>query len=106
MQPIIVECNLLQKTWFKGIMIFPFIVLDRKINRKNVTNHETIHFEQAKELLVILFYVIYILNYLINLIRFRNHSDAYLNVIFEKEAYKYQHNMNYLNKRKAYAWLR
>ncbi len=106
MQPIIVECHLLQKTWFKGIMLFPFIVLDRKINRKNVTNHETIHFYQARELLVIPFYVIYILNYLVNLLRFLNHTDAYLNVIFEKEAYRFQHNMTYISKRKPYAWLR
>ena len=108
MEPIIIECKWIKRfnLPYQAIMLWPFIMLDRRTRRKTLINHELIHFKQAEELLIVPFYVIYILNYLINLIRFGNHSDAYLKVIFEIEACRYSHNLNYIKTRKPYAWLR
>lgn len=38
---------------------------------------------------VLVYYLIYVLSYLFNIIRYRNHSKAYHNIVFEKPAYKH-----------------
>ena len=98
-----------------GISLFPFIMLREKyrdggewwINRgKRTINHETIHFKQQLELLIIPFYILYILFYLINFIKYKfDIQKAYYNIPFEKEAYTHEENFNYLNNRKLFAWI-
>jgi hypothetical protein len=60
-------------------------------------NHEFIHFRQQIELLIIPFYILYLLNYLINLIRYHKHTEAYRNILFEREAYENDSNLSYLS---------
>ena len=70
-------------------------------------NHENIHFRQGKELLFVGFWILYILNYLINLVMFNfNRKLAYKNIIFEKEAYSMEKSLDYLSKRKPYAFIK
>ena len=70
-------------------------------------NHEYIHFEQGKELLFIGFWLLYALNYLINLFRYKFDSGkAYRMIVFEQEAYDKQNDMNYLSKRNRYNWVK
>lgn len=71
---------------------------------KHVINHERIHTAQQRELLFIPFYIIYIIEWLVRLIQFRNRQDAYMNISFEREAYAHGHDLNYLPNRKHYAW--
>jgi hypothetical protein len=89
-----------------GMAIYPFILLKSESMRNDRTliNHEKIHLQQQLELLIIPFYILYILNYLFNIIRYKNHHQAYLNIIFEREAYRFDHNLDYLDKRKFLAW--
>lgn len=91
-----------------AMAIFPFILLkDRKQkNDPHLVNHERIHLRQQLELLIFPFYLLYLLNYIILLIKYKNHHQAYLNIVFEKEAYASQHNLNYLKRRKLFSWLR
>lgn len=49
--------------------------------------HELIHQKQMDRHGVILFYIIYIKDYIKNLIKYRNHNAAYMNIPFEVEAY-------------------
>ena len=91
-----------------GMAIFPFILI-KKINYKTQQRfiyHEKIHLVQQLEMLLIGFYVLYVLNYLVNLMKYRNHNQAYLNIIFEKEAYTMESDLSYLRKRKLWAWLK
>lgn len=89
-----------------GITIFPFILIDQRFRADTVLlNHEKIHIRQQLELLVLPFYCLYIGNYLINLLRYRNHNTAYRNIIFEKEAYSHESNLFYLGKRRLFAFL-
>jgi hypothetical protein len=67
-------------------------------------NHEFIHFRQQIELLIIPFYILYLLNYLINLTRYHNHIEAYRNILFEREAYENDINLSYLSERRFAAW--
>ncbi|RZL14289.1 MAG: hypothetical protein EOO96_30920 [Pedobacter sp.] len=85
--------------------IYPFIFIKRKEykNDRILVNHERIHHQQQIELLVIPFYIIYLLNYIVNIFRFKSHHQAYLHIIFEKEAYTNEHNLRYLSTRKTFA---
>ncbi|GAB4126052.1 MAG: hypothetical protein OHK0045_10890 [Raineya sp.] len=86
----------------QGITLYPFILLKHKIYRKDkiLMNHEEIHLQQQKELLVLPFYLLYIANYLFNLLKYRQHHKAYLNICFEREAYDNEANLAYLAQRK------
>lgn len=87
--------------------LYPFILLKYKHQKNDsiLLNHERIHLRQQVELLIVPFYLLYLLNYLINLIRYRNHHRAYFNISFEKEAYSFDQNPNYLKTRKFFAWV-
>ena len=91
-----------------GMALFPFILVRRKEFKLDevLLQHETIHLKQAIELLVIPFYLFYLLNYGYNRIKFGNHQTAYMNIIFEREAYANEHNSSYLKTRQMWAWRR
>ena len=91
-----------------GMAIFPFILLKTLSLKKDkeIINHEKIHLRQQLELLIFPFYVLYLLNYLINLIRYKNHDLAYRKIIFEQEAYDHENNLQYLNSKSWYGWIR
>lgn len=63
-------------------------------------NHEEIHTAQMKELGYVLFYLIYVVEWLVRLFKSGN---AYRNISFEKEAYTHQYDIAYLSKRKHFA---
>lgn len=90
-----------------GITIFPFVFVRNKnlVNDQVFKNHEQIHLAQQIELLIFPFYLLYLMHYLINLLRYRNHQMAYKQIIFEREAYKEEGNVNYLGSRKWMAWI-
>lgn len=90
-----------------GMALYPFIVVQQAYMKHNavIIRHETIHLKQAQELLIIPFYILYLLNYLFNLLIYRNHNRAYLNIIFERETYRYEGDAGYLSRRKLYQWL-
>lgn len=102
-------------SWFScsdiiGTQILFWLFVDDidKWNKRPLSlNHEKIHFEQGKELLFIGFWLLYGLNYLINLFRFKfDTGKAYRNIVFEKEAYGMQHDLTYISKRKRYNWVK
>lgn len=90
-----------------AMAVFPFIFFKKKSMAGDplLINHEKIHFRQQLELLIVPFYLLYLIHYLINLARFRNHDRAYFGICFEKEAYAHDRNLNYLKSRRLYAWL-
>lgn len=71
-----------------------------------VINHERIHNAQMRELLWLPFYILYVLEWLWLLIRFRNPHKAYMNISFEREAYRYGHDLSYLSRRPRFASFR
>lgn len=91
-----------------AMAIYPFILVKSKHCKKDavLVNHEKIHHQQQLELLIIPFYLFYLLNYLVNLLIYKSHHQAYLNIVFEREAYANECNLTYLHKRKRYCWLK
>ncbi|WP_208745909.1 hypothetical protein [Pedobacter kyonggii] len=91
-----------------GMAIFPFILLKspRFKNDPIIINHEKIHLRQQLELLIFPFYILYLVNYLLNFIKCRNHDLAYRNIVFEKEAYEHENDLKYLKKGNWYGWFK
>ena len=98
-------------SWFMkvgGFTFFPYIWLREKYKEprykwvlSSKINHESIHIEQQKELLVIFFYAWYLIEWFIRLFM---KGNAYRNISFEKEAYSNKDNMKYLETRKRYSF--
>lgn len=104
MKLIIIRVPFLPAT---GMALFPFILVKTAGLKTNkiILNHENIHLRQQLELLLLPFYLIYLLNYLLNLLYYLNHGRAYRNIVFEREAYTHERNLQYLPKRKLWAWI-
>ena len=91
-----------------GITLYPFIILKDTYNNtlkrsKKILNHEKIHIEQQKELLIVFFYLWYIIEWFIRLFM---KGNAYRNISFEKESYTNEGNLEYLVNRKRYSFLK
>lgn len=69
-------------------------------------NHESIHTKQILEMGIIGFYLWYIIEYII--VRFAHtlQNEAYHDISFEEEAHTNQENLDYINHRKHYAWVK
>ena len=67
-------------------------------------NHEYIHTMQQRELLYVGFLLWYSIEWLWRAIKCRGFMKAYYNLYFEREAYQMEHNLNYANTRKPFAW--
>lgn len=69
-------------------------------------NHETIHFQQYIEMMIVGFLFIYIFDYLKGKIKYGNGEIAYLHTRAEQEAYMHGHDLEYLATRKRWEWLK
>ena len=86
-----------------AITLYPFIIARDRLNITTY-NHERIHLVQQRELWVVGFYLLYMWYWLIARIKGLNNDEAYRYIPFEKEAYRNQNNLKYLNNRKSHAW--
>jgi hypothetical protein len=93
-----------------GLAIFPFIIIRSEIRGTAealfTINHERIHIRQQLELLLLPFTICYILMYLWGLMRGMSRREAYRNIIFEREAYRNMYNLEYLQERKKFSFLK
>ncbi|EDP97607.1 hypothetical protein KAOT1_20632 [Kordia algicida OT-1] len=93
---------------FRGITLFPFIFLRSAKDKENhvLMHHERIHLRQQRELLVLPFYFLYLLEWLIRLCIYRDRYTAYRTLSFEQEAYINERDLDYLKNRKLFQFLR
>lgn len=91
-----------------GMALYPFILLKKRGMEKNavLVHHEQIHLQQQKEMLLLPFYLAYIACYLYNLSRYGDHYTAYMQIPFEREAYRHEAEPGYLIRRKFWGWMR
>jgi len=109
MKPIIIKNSRIPKllSWvinIRAITLFPVIFIKDE-GDEALINHESIHIKQQLELLVIGFYVWYLVDYLYKFIKYDDGAQAYYNIIFEKEAYDNEEDLEYLSKRKLWSFL-
>lgn len=89
------------------VLLWCFIRRDKaeKYTAK-VEQHENIHLQQEIELLFVVFYILYWLEWLVKLVIYRDRTKAYYNISFEQEAYRKEAEDGYLESRRHYAWVR
>lgn len=96
---------------YVALTVWPFIFLRKEYVQKMknceqweaILNHESIHGRQQVEMLLILFYVWYGIEFLI---RKFGSGNAYRNISFEREAYASEKDMEYLKNRNFWAFLK
>ena len=93
---------------FKAIALFPFILIRDNFETNNLVliNHEKIHLRQQLELLIIPFYALYFIDFILKIILFKDKNKAYKNILFEREAYLNEENLDYLHTRPFWNWTR
>ena len=111
---------------YLAINLFGFIFVRKELKpfmtgylARTTINHESIHSEQYKELLFVLFLILYVTEFLLKFIyvwftrdryklgpRKSNWDIAYRSISLEQEAYKYEDDYEYLKTRKRYNWLK
>lgn len=106
--PLLIKSKLLTRLLsvvitVQAICLFPFIIMSDDLDEFQM-NHELIHFEQQKELLVIGFYVLYLYDYIKGMILYKDKAVAYYNIRFEQEAYQNQFNLGYVSERDKHSW--
>lgn len=69
-------------------------------------NHERIHARQQLEMLWLFFFLWYGVEFIVRLVQHRDRHKAYLALSHEKEAFNNDEDLDYLGRRKAYAWMR
>ena len=107
-RPIIIRNNLIPFKGFAAINLFGvFFVRNNARIDPVLINHESIHTRQMRETLFAGFYLLYLLFWLWLLFKHRfNSKAAYRHIPFETEAYAHERDMNYLNLRRPFAWMR
>lgn len=91
-----------------AMAVYPFILIKKAAYKNDLVlvNHEKIHHRQQLELLILPFYIFYLLHYFFNLIKYKSHHQAYLNIAFEREAFAQEHDRTYLKHRKIFEWVK
>ena len=105
---IVIVFKYLTPKWVRGITLFPFIVLSEKLDKNDsvLLNHERIHLRQQLEMLVIPFFVVYVIEFLLGYLKYRNWQKAYKNISFEREAYINEKDLHYLKQRSFWRFLK
>lgn len=88
--------KLLTGGFANAMAIFPFVILTDKEDKANnrLIRHEQVHLYQQMELLLIVFYGLYIIEYALFRLSGDNHLTAYRNISFEQEARYHEHNLD------------
>lgn len=93
---------------YVGLSFWPFIILrnpDLKEDRVLI-NHERIHLRQQRELLVLPFYLLYLLEGIVRFFIYFDAYKAYKNISFEREAYQNEADLNYLPGRGPFGFIK
>ena len=93
---------------FSGCALWPFILIKQKDLKSNKVfiNHERIHLRQQLELLILPFYIWYMLEYAYYRTKGYSKQKAYRSIVFEREAYKFEADFTYLEKRRFWGFLK
>ena len=93
---------------YTGMTIFPFIFLKHRFNKdyRVLINHEGIHLKQQLEMLIIPFFIWYAFEFVVRFFQFKTWYLAYKNISFEREAYTNEKDLNYLQSRSLWNFIK
>ena len=102
----IIENKLIPFKGFCAINLFGYLFCRDKSQINDViVNHEEIHTAQMKELLYLPFYILYLIFWIIRVVT-PPFETSYRDISLEQEAYDNERNLDYMNARKHYSWVR
>ena len=93
---------------YVGLSLWPFIFLKNDTLKEDIylINHEKIHLEQQKELLIVPFYILYITEWIVRTLYYFDSYKAYQNLSFEREAYMNEKNLDYIPDRSTFSFIK
>ena len=112
LKPIFVERSFIPKllSFFApiniGAITLGFVVFARGDMSETTKRHETIHFQQYLETLFIGILLLYFYDYCKSRLEGVSGSESYREIRAEKEAYENQHDLDYLEKRLRWKWIK
>ena len=89
-----------------GAITMGFIVFSRGVMNERLRRHETIHYQQFLETGFIGFLLFYIWDYILGYAKHKDGSVAYRQIRAEREAYMFDAQEDYLEKRVRWKWLK
>jgi hypothetical protein len=89
-----------------GAIALFFLVFSRGTMNEETKRHETIHFQQFLETLVVPFLVLYVWDFIHGYIKYNDGAVAYRMIRAEQEAYDNDHDEDYLETRHRYSWIK
>lgn len=102
--PLVLRSEKFPPRPFAGISLCGIIIFRRDAHVGSADiHHELIHFRQQCEWLFVGFFVVYVLEFGYHLLRQRDWMKAYRAISFEREAYRHQQDIDYLNHRPLWA---
>ena len=91
---------------FYAISLFPVIFhRGEKLSERDL-RHETVHLWQQAALLIVLFYVLYLIFWIIGLLRYRDKDRAYREIPFERSAYALESLPRQSGWQQAFDWIK
>lgn len=106
MKPLLIRTRRFPPRNYHAITLFPFILYKGKALTRRDLRHETVHLWQQLALLVVPFYLLYLLFWMFNLLRYRDHDRAYRAIPFEQSAYRLESHPSPRRRTMAFDWLR
>jgi hypothetical protein len=77
----------------RGIVLYPYVLIslsEHEAKKQHVLHHEWIHVQQVRRDTMVKFYFTYLYERIINMFIYRNFTQAYKNISYEKAAYDKQ----------------
>ena len=106
MRPLLVHTRHFPPRGYSAITLFPFVFHNEETLSNRTLRHETVHLYQQAALLVVPFYLLYLIFWLVGLVRYRNWDRAYRSIPFERSAYRLETRPSPTATTQAFDWLR
>ncbi len=93
---------------YVGLSFWPFIILKNPALKEDAVliNHERIHLRQQRELWILPFYLLYLMEGMVRFFIYFDAYKAYKNISFEREAYHNEADLNYLSGRSRFVFIK
>lgn len=101
--PKVIIVNKLPFKWALAINLFGKVYAIRELKEIEL-QHELIHSLQMKDLGYIKFYILYLYEWIKLAIKCKSILEGYKQISFEKEAYTYQNDVDYIINKVDYVW--